>query len=99
MDKLVFHPQIKGKIERRFRESYRECQAIGKLTVNETTLDVFNAIQQCPIWKGDDANEIGEDCAGCARVDPDRAAVCKHVFEYGDIEITPDLMVIIPEGK
>jgi len=69
----------------------------------ETTLDILNAVQGCPVWRKDaDTNEIGEDCAGCAQADPDRARVCRHVFGGGEVAVLPDLSVRVcdlPEAK
>ena len=46
------------------------------------TLDAINAVQYCPVWKGDgNLNEAGRDCDGCAAADPERAAACRALFD------------------
>lgn len=45
------------------------------------TLELVEIVQACPVLRLDtDVNEIGEDCEGCTRHDPDRAELCLRMF-------------------
>ena len=54
------------------------------------TLDIVEIVQACPVLRVDaDENEVGEDCAGCAQHDPDRADLCARMFRGEQPEMQP----------
>lgn len=65
-----------------------------------TSLDVLDATCNCPIMMGlgQEKNEVGEGCDGCARHDPDRASLCLHMQLGLPIIISPDLEVFFKGG-
>lgn len=75
----------------------RMIHAIWLDQAAETTYDVMESAKGCPVLTGADVNEIGEDCDGCIRFDPDRYGVCQALQRGDRAEVCLDGVAVFYE--